>query len=141
MNLDETVALVKNSSGRMNQLYGNVVFDEWAIISLTAKEGKILAYIGPRKDDFQKNFPQDLGALRAELVTGRHGLGDFEFARDGVGTHFEAFLVLGDGVYLICNNTSFSMTEISRDSRWLSAQVPFLEMSDQFRGNPLVSRF
>jgi hypothetical protein len=141
MNLEESLKLIENCAAQMNQLYGQIVFDEWAIVSLTAREGKILGYIGPRKEDFQKNFPQDLGALRSEIGAAHHGLGDFAFARHAFGTHFEGFLVLGDQVYLICNNTTRSMSDIAQDSRWLKAQVPFVELSDHFRGDPLVSRF
>jgi hypothetical protein len=30
------------------------------------------------------------------------------------------------------------MDGIARDTRWLAAQVPFVEMSDAFRADPLV---
>jgi len=71
------------------------------------------------------------------LLAQKHAIGDFEFARHGVGTGFEAFIVLGDGLYLICNNTVQSMDGITKDPLWLSAQVPFAEMSDRFRSDPL----
>jgi hypothetical protein len=32
------------------------------------------------------------------------------------------------------------MDEIARDPLWLNAQVPFVEMSDKFRDNPLALR-
>ena len=138
MTLDETVTLIKNCTQRMNELYRQPVFDEWAIISTLDKKGKILIYSGPRKEEFQKHFATDLGSLRSELLSARYGLGDFEFARHGVGTQFEAFLIVGEGLYLICNNTSKTMSMIARDPLWLSAQVPFMELSDKFRSNPLV---
>ena len=94
--------------------------------------------IGPRNDDFLKNFANDLGALRAELLDARYGVGDFEFARHGIGTGFEAFMVLGVAIFLICNNTHESMDTIAKDPRWLKAQVPFAELSDKMRDNPLV---
>jgi hypothetical protein len=114
------------------------VFDEWAVVSLAQKRSRILNYIGPRNDDFLKNFAKDLGALRAELVKAAHGVGDFEFTRNGVGTLFEAFLVLGDGYYLICNHTMKSMEDIAKNPNWIEAQVPFVELSDKIRANPLV---
>ena len=46
--------------------------------------------------EFLKNFATDLGSLRAELMNNRYNIGDFEFARHGVGTGFEAFVVLGE---------------------------------------------
>ena len=123
----------------MNDRYGKVVFDEWAIVSLAQNKGRILAYIGPRNDDFLKNFANDLGGLRSELLNAKYHTGDFEFARHAVGTSFEAFMVLGDGVYLICNNTQRSMNDIAKDPRWLNAQVPFAELSETVRANPLAS--
>ena len=96
------------------------------------------AYYAPRNDAFLKNFANDLGGLRAGLLDSKYTVGDFEFARDGVGTGFEAFMVLGVGIYLICNNTQSSMNDIARDPRWLNAQVPFVELSDKVRANPLT---
>jgi len=121
----------------MNTRYHGVVFDEWAVVSLSHKRGRILNYVGPRNDDFLKNFANDLGALRTQLLNPDHLAGDFEFARYGVGTMHEAFMVVADGIYLICNNTANSMEGISKDARWIEAQVPFVELSDRFRANPL----
>jgi len=137
MTLEEATNLIGRCAARMNDLYRKVVFDEWVIVSLIQHKAKILAYLGPRKDDFQKNFATDVQDLRADLLSRRHSIGDFEFARHGVGTKLEAFLMVGDGLYLICNNTAQSMSAIAKDPLWLSAQVPFVELSDQFRSDPL----
>ena len=137
MTLEEATNLIGRCAERMNDLYQKVVFDEWAIVSLIQHKAKILAYLGPRKDDFQKNFSTDVQDLRADLLSRRHSIGDFEFARHGVGTKLEAFVMVGDGLYLICNNTAKSMSAIAKDPLWLSAQVPFVELSDQFRYDPL----
>jgi len=136
--LDQALNSIKSCADQMNARYKKVVFDEWAIISLADHKGHLLAYIGPRKAGFQKNFLTDAGALRADLLAGKTNIGDFEFARHGVGTGFESFMVLGDGIFLICNNTVQSMDGIAQDPLWLSAQVPFVELSDKFRENPLV---
>ena len=137
MTLEEATNLIGRCAARMNDLYRKVVFDEWVIVSLIQHKAKILAYLGPRKDDFQKNFATDVQDLRADLLSRRHSIGDFEFARHGVGTKLEAFLMVGDGLYLICNNTAQSMSAIAKDPLWLSAQVPFVELSDRFRSDPL----
>ena len=138
MTLEEATNLIGRCAARMNDLYQKAVFDEWVIVSLIQHKAKILAYLGPRKDDFQKNFASDVQDLRADLLSRRHSIGDFEFARHGVGTKLEAFVMVGDGLYLICNNTAQSMSAIAKDPLWLSAQVPFVELSDQFRSDPLV---
>ena len=122
----------------MDAHYGKTVFDEWAVVSLAENKARVLAYHGPRNDDFLKTFVKDLGVLRAELHEARYGCGDFAFARHGTGTGHEAFMVLGAGLYLFCNNTRETMDTITKNSRWLGAQVPFAELGDAVRMNPLT---
>ncbi len=131
MTLDEAKTLIKTCAAQMDAHYGKTVFDEWAVISLAENRARVLAYVGPRNDDFLKNFANDLGSLRSELLGANYGVGDFAFARHGAGTRFEAFMVLGSAIYLICNNTSESMDTIAKDPKWLNAQVPFAELGDQ----------
>ncbi len=138
MTLDDLMRLIRNCASQMNDRYGRVVFDEWAVVSLRHHQARVIAYLGPRNDVFLKNFASDLAPLRAELLDAKYGPGDFEFARHSVGTGFESFLVLAEGVFLICNNTNASMTEIAKDPRWLNAQVPFAELSEKVRAHPLA---
>lgn len=138
MTLDEVKNLIKTCAEQMDAAYGKMVFDEWAAISLAENKARVLAYVGPRNDDFLKNFVKDLGSLRSELLGVDYGVGDFAFARHGAGTHFEAFMVLGSAIYLICNNTSESMDTIAKNPKWLTAQVPFAELGDKLRMNPLL---
>jgi hypothetical protein len=138
MTIEQAVKLVLDCAEKMNDRYKKVVFDEWAIISVAEKKCHLLAYIGPRRAGFQKNFLADVGPLRAGLLAQDCTIGDFEFARHGVGTGFESFMVLGDGIFLICNNTVQSMDGITKEPLWLGAQVPFVELSDKFRADPLV---
>lgn len=123
----------------MNSRYGRVVFDEWAVVSFAEHKARILAYLGPRREEFQKNFLSDAGALRVGLMSAGHEPGDFEFARNGVGTSFESFMVLGPGMYVIWNNTVQSMDGIAKDPHWLGAQVPFAELSEKVQADPVAS--
>jgi hypothetical protein len=138
MTLDDAKSRIKSCASQMDERYGNTVFDEWAVVSLAENKARVLTYVGPRNDDFLKNFANDLGALRAELRDASYGVGDFAFTRHGVGTRFEAFMVLGRGIYLICNNTHGSMDSIAKDPRWLEAQVPFAELSEEIRSDPVI---
>lgn len=138
MTLDETFGEIKACAKQMDSRYGKTVFDEWAIVSLVENKARVLAYIGPRNDEFLQNFVKELGVLRRELHTGNYGVGDFEFARHGVGTDHEVFMVLGEGLYLICNNTRESMDSIAKNPRWLDAQVPFAELGEKIQLNPLT---
>lgn len=137
MNLEEANKQIKSCSEQMNSRYGNVVFDEWVVVSLRHHAARILSYHGPRNDQFLQNFAKDLGSLRAGLLDPKYTVGDFEFARHSVGTGFEAFMVLGPGLYLICNHTQRTMTEIAAESKWLNAQIPFAELGNKFQSDPL----
>lgn len=138
MKLEQALELMRICAEQMNSMYGNVVFDEWVVISFADANGKMLAYDGPRKEHFKKDFHTDVQELRPRLFSHDYGVGDFEFARYGSGTKFEAFMVIGSKIYLICNNTGNSMEGICKDSRWLNAQVPFLELTEKFRKDALV---
>src|SRR5688572_9775992 len=131
MNLVETMTAVRSCATQMNAQYGKPVFDEWAVVSLLQQQARVLGYVGPRNDEFLKSFADDLGSLRLALLNGKYQAGDFEFARQNTGTKFEAFMTLGDGVYLICNNTQFTMDEIAKNPQWLRAQEPFAALSDK----------
>ena len=122
---------IRDCATQMDAQYGKTVFDEWVMVSLQESQARVLGYIGPRQEAFAKNFTRDLGSLRASLLNGKHQVGDFDFARYAAGTSFEAFMALGDGRYLICNNTQSSMDEIAKNPRWLSAQVPFADLSEK----------
>jgi hypothetical protein len=138
MTIEEAIKLIKECAAQMDSRYGKTVFDEWAVVSMRENRGRLLAYSGPRKEGFQKNFLHDAGPLRAGLLVNEPDTGDFEFARHGVGTGFEAFMVVGPGIYMICNNTRASMENITSEPQWLGAQVPFVELSDTFRNDPVA---
>jgi hypothetical protein len=139
MTLEHANELINSCAAQMNERYKKVVFDEWAIVSMAGNKGRLLSYFGPRKAGFQENFLADAGPLRSGLLTREYQVGDFEFARHGIGTGFESFMVLGRGIFLICNNTVQSMDGITRDPHWLDAQVPFVELSDKIRSDPVTA--
>ncbi len=131
MDLSEAMRAIRDCAAQMDAHYGRTVFDEWAVVSLQEPQPRVLGYVGPRHETFARNFSRDLGGLRASMLNGKHQVGDFEFARQAEGMSFEAFMALGAGRYLICNNTQSSMKEIANDPRWLTAQVPFAELSER----------
>lgn len=137
MTLDDLGRQIKTCAEEMNARYGATVFDEWAVVSLERNRARVLHYSGPRNDEFLKNFVNDLGSLRTALLDTQYGPGDFEFSRHGVGTGIEVFMVLGQGMYLMCNNTRESMDTLAKNPRWLAAQVPFASLAEAVRANPL----
>jgi hypothetical protein len=138
MTLDQITKLIKSCAEQMNSRYGRVVFDEWAVVSFAEHKARVLAYAGPRREEFLNNFVSDAGSLRAGLISPQHEPGDFEFARHGVGTTFESYMVLGQSVYVIWNNTVQSMDGIAKDPHWLGAQVPFADLSEKVQADPVT---
>jgi hypothetical protein len=138
MTLAEANKAIRDCADKMNDIYGKTVFDEWVIMSLIPDQLRVLSYFGPRRGDFQKNFTADLQDLKEDLLSNRHDIGDFEFTKHGTGTKIEAFMVVGDGLFLFCNNIELSMSKISQNPLWLSAQVPFVALSDKLRSDPLI---
>ena len=137
MQLEEAIKNIKTCADQMNARYGKIVFDEWAVVNFAKGKPALVHYMGPRLEGFQTNFANDAAGLRGSFLNQKYEVGDFEFTRHGVGTSFESFLVIGEGTFLICNNTTKSMDTITEDPLWLGAQVPFVEMSDRFRSDPL----
>ena len=70
---------ISASFERMRALYFQPVFDEWMILAPGAPQGGVLAYSGPRVEEFRKKLPADVNPLLA-LVAGQNlEPGDFEF--------------------------------------------------------------
>jgi len=137
MNLEAAKSLIAESLGRMTVRYGAPVFDEWVVVSLQDGHTGILAYNGPRAESFHRRFAADVVPLRNEMTGKQLAIGDFEFAPDATGTHFDACLRTGPASYLICNHTAKSMTQIRQSPNWLAAQKPFVELSEKIRADAL----
>lgn len=141
MTLEQAWKSILHCAQEMNTRYRDVVFDELAIVSIGDNQTRTVSYQGPRPDAFARSFPADSAPLRRTVRQGSqtYQAGDFEFSHEGAGTAFEAFMILGRNLCLICNNTVKSMEGISRNPRWIEAQVPFAELGDKFRSDPLAA--
>jgi hypothetical protein len=124
---------------RMRALYFEPVFDEWAILAPGSQQSGILAYTGPRAEDFRRNLTADVKPLLAQVAGLKLEVGDFEFTNAGDGTRHDVMLKLGANSYLVCNNTEKTMADIRADTRWLKAQAAFVDLSEKFRVDPLVT--
>jgi hypothetical protein len=138
MTLKEAIEVIESHLARMDERYGAKVFDEWAVVSVFDRKAKILHYEGPRREELQVNFANDIRHFTAEFVSGTRHLGHFDFSRNAAGAAFDAYMVVGEGCYLVCNHTTESMESIAREPRWLQAQVPYAELSDTFSSDPLI---
>jgi hypothetical protein len=139
MDLETARRHIQASVERMRALYLKPVFDEWAILSVPATTGGIVAYHGPRPDVFRRNLPEDAEPLRAITAGRQFADGDIEFVPDARDTRYDAFMKIGPASYLVLNNMAKTMTEIRADTKWLGAQAVLFELSEKFRADPLAS--
>ena len=137
MDLETARQNIEVSVDRMRACYLQPVFDEWAILSLSAKAGGVVAYQGPRPDAFRRNLSKDAEPLRRITAGKKFSEGDIEFVPDAADTHYDAFMKVGPSSYLILNHTVKTMTEIRADAKWLAAQAALFELSEKFRADPL----
>jgi hypothetical protein len=137
MHLDAARTLIQGAFARMNALYQQPVFDEWAILSPATRHG-VLAYAGPREQTFRQNLPKDAEPLRAAVAGRKFDPGDFEFASDAAGTRYDACMKIGPTAFLVFNNTALAMTDIRSNPPWLKAQTVFFELGEKFRADPLA---
>lgn len=138
MQLADARVLVAQALARMAAAYGEPVFTEWVLVSLRPSGGAIMAYDGPRPEKYKQHFQRDLQSMVAELAGHKLGVGDFLFASDAAGSHYDGCLRLGEGSYLFCNHLTRTMTEIRANPAWLAAQRPWAELAARFAADPLV---
>ncbi len=137
MTLEAARTLIQAAFSRMNAAYGQPVFDEWAILGIGGNGG-VRAYVGPRPERFRREMPDDAGPLRTEAAAQPSGVGDIVFALEAPGTHYDAFLRVGEGSYLVCNHTGKTMAEIRAHPGWLKAQPVLFELGEKFRADPFA---
>jgi hypothetical protein len=139
MNLETAIARIQKSFVKLNEAYGRPVFDELAIVQATGTASLTLHYYeGARENKFLNAMIEDSVALRNDVGDTLNNVGgEFGFTREGGGEGIDAYICLGPRVFLLCNNTKRSMTEVTKDSRWLKAQGEFLNASQFFAVDPL----
>jgi len=137
MNVEKALELLGKTVERMAAMYGEPVFDEWALVSLAPEGFRLIQYYGPRPENFTASFAEDFEALKKEFAAHVPRPGEFAFSHEGVRTGFDAFICAGDQLFLLFNNTTKSVPEIVRSAGWKSAQLAFVELYERFIKDPL----
>lgn len=137
MKLDAALTRIEQSFAKMNEAYRRPVFDELLVVSRAGGEVALLNYEGPREDSIMDSLMDETVALRQSGSHLNTTPGEFDFTREGVGSDFDAYICLGEDLFLLCNNTEKSMEEVTADSNWLAAQGEFLNASQWFAVDPL----
>lgn len=137
MTITQARLLIEQCRERMNAVGGEIIFDEWAMVTLAADGATLAAYFGPRVEKFRARFKADIRPLQTEME-GRHlAVGDFVFAAEATGTAYDACVRIGPAAYLWWNHTALTMVEIRASGAWLPAQKRFADLCEQFRADPV----
>ena len=149
MTLSETISYVREMLGRMNEVYGDTFFDEFAIMEFHAENREqrqaatfqIYHYEGPREERFHEDFVTDSAGIRNALTmhgdAWRKSGGQFNFTNHGAGEKFDVAMCLRPRIFLFCNNTKKSLAELRESPNWSAPVEVFLEISAEFTATPL----
>lgn len=137
MTLDHARTAIHTALARVNSAYGQVVFNEWVLVSMRDNRGAILAYEGPRAESFKQRFTLDMAGMMKELAGQKLSVGDFAFATTAEGTNYDGCMRIGDTSYLFCNHTERTMDDIRENPLWRAAQKPWVELSQVIAANPV----
>ena len=137
----EATGQILKSSAEMNEIYQQPVFDEFSIVQLVDKLLYLCWYKGKRRNEYLIKFKQDTARLKKESFSrfsNHYEIGDYEFVSDASGIEAEAFLVIGEGLFLILTNTQFNMSEIAASPLWIKAQASFVGLTERVTQDPVV---
>lgn len=140
MDLETARRHIQSCLERMRACYSEPVFDEWAILSAPGAWGGIVAYSGPRPDQFRRQLPADAELLRQRAAGKNFTEGDLEFVPDATSTRYDAFMKIGPSSYLVLNHTLKTMDEIRAAGNWLGAQAVLFDLTEKFRVDPLEAQ-
>ncbi len=128
---------IETALNRLQTVFVEPVFDEWALAERSPSGWKILEYGGPRKEAFFAEFSSDIAALRETLDPTQTMIGDFAFSHEGYGSGFDAHICAGQNLFILFNNTGKSTGEITSNPKWTSAQVHFSNLVELFISDPV----
>lgn len=137
MNLSAAENRIETALVNMEQIVGEPVFNEWALVAKEPTGWKLLSYGGTRKNAFLAEFNKDMAALRDTLDPSDSSAGDFAFSHEGFGSGYDAHICAGENIFILFNNTSKSTGEITSNPKWTSAQIHFSELAEVFIAYPL----
>ncbi len=138
MTLQEARGAIDDCAANMNSRSGEIVFDEWAVVALAKVGPKLVAYEGPRIEQFRTRFKADIRPLQSEMEGRRLGVGDFAFANAAAGTAYDACVCIGPLVYLWWNHTKAPINDLRATGAWLPVQKHFAALCETFRADPVV---
>ncbi len=110
-----------------------LVFDEWLLLAKNGQWFDVLHHSKPHFLSKSGGINLDMQMLANEINKSTYAPGHYFFSMEASGTLYDAFMVAGPNKYIIFNNTTQSMTEISADLLWVDCQVRFVELSELFQ--------
>lgn len=138
MNIPTAIKQIQLALYEADNKYGEIVFNEWLIVSMVGLDRTVLHYAGPRYEHDYRTFTNDIRPMANELVEHKHRIGNVDFAPDGFGPGFDAMITLGAGFYAILNDTRASTSDLQESEQWKNVEADLIRLGEKFRDDPLA---
>lgn len=136
MDLSAAQERIRKALNAMQACYRQPVFDEWAIVSIREGDFEVISYQGERD---KKNLIRDVSSIYTQLTSKAHYPGEFDFTFDGHEELFDAYMAIGDCLFVLFNNTETSTAHITASPLWKKAQGEFVDLGDAFAADPVTA--
>lgn len=134
MELSAAEKRIEKMVAAMQAVCRHPVFDEWVIISVSGGDFEVESYHGPREG---ANLVRDTAAIYDSLTRKAYYPGEFDFSFEGHDERFDAFMAMGNGLFVLFNNMSFTTEGITSNPLWRKAQGEFVNLGDAFAADPV----
>jgi len=135
----EAVERIERALSEMADVLGEAVFDEWTLVKRLSKGWHVLNYVGAREEAFKMEFATDIAAMKETVLDlSKTYIGDSGFSYEGHGSGFDAYICVGDGLFLFLNNVQKSTSEITSSPKWKQAQIHYATLLEAFAADALV---
>lgn len=139
MKKSEAVERIGLALSKMAEVLGEAAFDEWMLVKRLSKGWQVLNYTGEREAAFKKEFTTDIAAMKETVLDfSKTYVGDSDFSYEGHGSGFDAYICVGDGIFLFLNNIQKSTSEITNSPKWKRAQIHYATLLEAFAADKLV---
>ena len=132
MELRQAIKEIKKTITAMRLQSQKLTFDEWLLLAKNGNGFDVIHHSRARFLSKGGGLNLDIHMLAHEINKTTYVTGEYFFSMEASGTLYDAFMVAGPNRYIIFNNTTQSMTNISADLLWADCQVRFVELSELF---------
>lgn len=138
MTKEEAIKQIEHTLEDLNNQIKYTIFNEWILISVTPRSWDILKYSGPRQSEFFSHLSEDLTSVHQKMNDLNPIPGEFDFSYEGYGKAFDAYMCIGEKLYILFNNTLKNADEIKAHINWKKAERKIRNLQQKFMDDPVT---